>query len=71
MDVLWDRDRALKIFGAGTDIINKGLQSIKDKCNADRLKQFTIEITSLPELEYERGRVYYYHSLRGFGFIKY
>ncbi len=72
MDVLWDHRRSLEMFKSAIDRIAKGVKQIPqaDRTYADRLKLFTSIITSLPELEYEPGRVRYYNALRGFGFIE-
>lgn len=71
MDVMWNEQKTLQIFKSATDKIAKALNLLcsTDRAYADRLKLFTISLTSLPELEYESGTVRYYNNLRGFGFI--
>ncbi len=70
MDVLWDEKAAIKQFEASIEKIKIVLDKTSDKVNAERLKVFTMQLTSLPELEFEEGTISYYNDMRGFGFIK-
>ncbi len=69
IDVLWNRNEAIRIFQETIKDIEKALASVETTYNITRLRRFTSQITELPDIELIRGVVKYYNNLRGFGFI--
>lgn len=69
INVLWDRNEALKVFQEAAKDIEAALTSFDYTYDTPRLKRFTAQITELPEVELMRGIISYYSPDRGFGFI--